>query len=458
MVILSIETSCDESAISIIEAKGGFKEPSFKILANNVASQINIHRQYGGVFPMMAKREHSKNLIPLLKKTLEESDFLKSKCKNQNVKFQSKIKKISKILEREPELLEQFLKFIPTIQKPKIDAIAVTYGPGLEPALWVGLNFAKALSLVWSASQRIPIIPVNHMEGHILSSLLTGKKVISNIQYPISKQIQKPKFQISKKIPKPKFQKLKQIKFPAIALLISGGHTELVLIKKWMDPVRSHGRVLCPASYGMNYKIIGETRDDAVGEAFDKVARMLGLPYPGGPQISALAEISRMNTDQKRINTDNKRRSDKNQGKSVVTLPRPMIYSSNFDFSFSGLKTAVLYLVQKLGKLTYGMKVAIAKEFQDAVIDVLVMKTMKAVKKYKIKTILVGGGVSANEQIRKTITREAKKENINIYFPEKELSVDNSIMIAMAGYFRYLSKCKPSNIRTLKACGNLRLK
>jgi len=345
---------------------------------------------------MMAKREHSKNLIPLLKKTLKESGFLKSKFKNQNIKFQSQIKKLSKILEREPELLEQFLKFIPTIQKPKIDAIAVTYGPGLEPALWVGLNFAKALSLVWSANRRIPIIPVNHMEGHILSALKKGGKEFS----------------------------IPNSQFPMIALLISGGHTELVLIKKWMD-----------------YKIIGETRDDAVGEAFDKVARMLKLPYPGGPQISKLA----LEVKSQKLEADFK-------------LPRPMINSDNFDFSFSGLKTAVLYLVQKLGKLTYEMKVAIAKEFQNAVTDVLVTKTMKAVKKYKIKTILVGGGVSANEQIRKTITREAKKENINIYFPEKELSVDNSVMIGLAGYFRYISKSKNPKPHTLKACGNLRLK
>ena len=401
MIILSIETSCDESGISVMEMYGSFSTRggsalSGKILADNVASQINIHRQYGGVFPMMAKREHSKNLIPLLKKTLKESGFLKSKFKNQNIKFQSQIKKLSKILEREPELLEQFLKFIPTIQKPKIDAIAVTYGPGLEPALWVGLNFAKALSLVWSANRRIPIIPVNHMEGHILSALKKGGKEFS----------------------------IPNSQFPMIALLISGGHTELVLIKKWMD-----------------YKIIGETRDDAVGEAFDKVARMLKLPYPGGPQISKLA----LEVKSQKLEADFK-------------LPRPMINSDNFDFSFSGLKTAVLYLVQKLGKLTYEMKVAIAKEFQNAVTDVLVTKTMKAVKKYKIKTILVGGGVSANEQIRKTITREAKKENINIYFPEKELSVDNSVMIGLAGYFRYISKSKNPKPHTLKACGNLRLK
>jgi len=401
MIILSIETSCDESGISVMEMYGSFSTRggsalSGKILADNVASQINIHRQYGGVFPMMAKREHSKNLIPLLKKTLKESGFLKSKFKNQNIKFQSQIKKLSKILEREPELLEQFLKFIPTIQKPKIDAIAVTYGPGLEPALWVGLNFAKALSFVWSANRRIPIIPVNHMEGHILSALKKGGKEFS----------------------------IPNSQFPMIALLISGGHTELVLIKKWMD-----------------YKIIGETRDDAVGEAFDKVARMLKLPYPGGPQISKLA----LEVKSQKLEADFK-------------LPRPMINSDNFDFSFSGLKTAVLYLVQKLGKLTYEMKVAIAKEFQNAVTDVLVTKTMKAVKKYKIKTILVGGGVSANEQIRKTITREAKKENINIYFPEKELSVDNSVMIGLAGYFRYISKSKNPKPHTLKACGNLRLK
>ena len=403
LIILSIETSCDESAITILEAKGRFKKPFFKILGNNVASQVQIHTKYGGVFPMMAKREHSKNLIPLFKKTLKEAKVLNSisnsqfpiskkisNSKSQIRKLQTTHYKLQTILEREPELLEQFLKFIPKIQKPDIDLIAVTYGPGLEPALWVGLNFAKALSLVWD----IPVIPVNHMEGHIFSALKKGGKQFSTC--------------------------LPAGRFPILSLLISGGHTELVLVKKWMD-----------------YEIIGETRDDAAGEAFDKVARLLGLPYPGGPEISKLAKL---------------------KTKLKYRLPRPMINSANFDFSFSGLKTAVLYLTQKLGKLSYEMKVSIAKEFQDAVTDVLVMKTMKAVKKYKIKTILVGGGVSANEQIRKTLTREAKKENINIYFPEKELAVDNSIMIAMAGYFRYLSKSKPPNIRTLKACGNLRLK
>src|SRR3972149_12004930 len=172
---------------------------------------------------------------------------------------------------------------------------------------------------------------------------------------------------------------------PALALLISGGHTELVLVKE-----------------KLTYEIIGETRDDAAGEAFDKTARLLGLSYPGGPEISRLAKL---------------------KSKTKYKLPRPMIKSPDFDFSFSGLKTAVLYLIRDLGKLTKSMKIAIAKEFQDAVTDVLVSKTMRAAKQYKVKTILAGGGVIANNQIRETLAQEAKKLNIPIHFPSKELSV-----------------------------------
>ena len=406
MNILSIESSCDESAISILEAKGGVKKTSFKILGNNIASQVKLHAQYGGVFPMMAKREHAKNLIPLLKKTLKEAKIL---YPVSGIEYLVS-KKVKIILNREPELLEQFLEFIPTIQKPNIDAIAVTYGPGLEPALWVGINFAKALAIVWD----IPVIPVNHMEGHILSALKKGgnKFSISNFQ------------------------------FPMLSLLISGGHTELVLVKKWM-----------------NYKIIGETRDDAVGEAFDKVARMLNLPYPGGPQISKLAGSSRSKSGKTPgvKDTPTPEVEEDFDLFPPVKLPRPMINSGDFDFSFSGLKTAVLYLLRELGKLNNNQKIAIAKEFQDAATEVLTSKTMKAAKKFKVRTILVGGGVSANKQIRTTLIKAAKKEKINIHFPEKGLSVDNSIMIGMAGYFRFLSKSKKPNIRTLKACGNLKI-
>ena len=174
MKILSIETSCDETAISILEAEGNFNDAKnpikFQILANNLISQIDIHKKYGGVFPALAKREHSKNLIPILAKTLQEA-LLNTKSQ---VRAPSANSKIEKVLEREPELLKLFLEYIPTIETPKIDAIAVTQGPGLEPTLWVGINFAKALSLIWNK----PLIPVNHMEGHLLASLASQKSKV----------------------------------------------------------------------------------------------------------------------------------------------------------------------------------------------------------------------------------------------------------------------------------------
>jgi len=301
------------------------------------------------------------------------------------------------ILERESSLIDNFLSLIPSIKVPKIDLIAVTNGPGLEPALWVGINFAKALSFAWN----IPVIPVNHMEGHILSVLIPEFKKGENI-------------------------KLSKINFPAMALLISGGHTELVLIKDWLK-----------------YKKIGETRDDATGEAFDKVARMLGLPYPGGPEISKLASIAR---------TENK------ASLLEIKFPRPMMYSNDFDFSFSGLKTAVLYFIKKIGKLDLNKKIEISKEFEDAVTDVLVFKTINACKKYKIKTLIVGGGVSSNKHIKETLKKQVlgKLEGTSVFFPEKELATDNSLMIAIAGYFQLLKKNKNkthinSNTNKIKA-------
>src|SRR3989338_2442295 len=207
MIILAIETSCDETSVAIIEAKGGLENPSFEILSNVVLSQIKIHKKWGGVVPMMAKREHSKNLITILNKSMMKAGFLKLNLKSQISNLDSNAKnRLEKILNREPELLERFLKFIPSIKPPKIDAIAVTVGPGLEPALWVGINFARALSFVWNK----PVVAVNHMEGHLVASRLATNSKFKN-------------------------QKSKLIKFPAIALLVSGGHTELVLIKKWGD-------------------------------------------------------------------------------------------------------------------------------------------------------------------------------------------------------------------------------
>lgn len=398
MKILSIETSCDETAISIIDARGTTKKPSFAILADQVASQIELHKQYGGVFPMMAKREHSRNIVPLLAKALAGAKMEK-KAKHLSLDAK-KISKITALLEREPEMLPLFLAYIPTIKKPAIDLIAVTSGPGLEPALWVGINFAKALALAWG----IPVIPVNHMEGHIVSSIIAAQAKTSD-----------------KALPTPRREKIQTIAFPAISLLVSGGHTEIILAKDWMV-----------------YKIIGETVDDAAGEAFDKVARMMELPYPGGPEISRLAEKGKENP--------------------TIKLPRPMLHSPNFDFSFSGLKTAVLYLIRDIGTLAPQVKNDIAREFQNAVVDVLVKKTMRAVEKYKAKTLLLGGGVAGNRALRAAFEGEQKKQpKLALYFPRKDLATDNALMIGIAGYFRFLKAKRGKSLASIKADGGMRI-
>ena len=392
MRILSIETSCDETAIALLEITGS-KKPIGKILAHTVASQIELHAQYGGVFPMMAKREHAKNIFPVFTETLDKAGFF-ALAKKPAEFSPSKISKINKILERENELGETFLNELPKIKQPKIDKIVVTVGPGLTPALWVGISFAKALSLAWD----IPIAPINHMEGHLLSTLVKNPK---------------EKFSLS----------ASDFEFPSISLLVSGGHTEIVLFK-------AIGK----------YKIIGQTRDDAAGEAFDKVARMLGLTYPGGPLVSKLATQYRKSN----IVPDKK-----------VILPRPMIHSKDFDFSFSGLKTSVLYLLRDLGEIGENKKMEIACEFENAVVDVLIHKTFAAIKKYNAQSIIIGGGVSANTELQKRFTIESKKLDIPAYFPEKNLSTDNAIMIAIAGYF---AKPVPLSSKKLIAVGNLELK
>ena len=408
MLILGIETSCDETAVCIVSATGDKNSPVFSILGNALNSQTKIHEQYGGVFPALAKREHSKNLIPLFKKVLEESGFEKKLTTNNSQ--QTTREEIKKMLEKEPELLEQFLHYLPTIEKPPIDAIAVTVGPGLEPALWVGINFARALSLAWG----IPIIPVNHMEGHIIS-VLVNRNEISNTQFPISNSKTKDYQPITNN---------SHVLFPALALLISGGHTELILIESW-------GK----------YSNIGQTRDDAVGEAFDKVARMLGLPYPGGPQISALAEISRNNAEQTQTN---------------FKLPRPMLHTKDFDFSFSGLKTAVLYLLKDIGTPTKADRETIAREFEDAVTEVLVTKTKKALERYGAQTLIIGGGVIANTHIRKAFEKMVTEyPDTGLFFPNLALSTDNAVMIACAGYMQHLTKPSESTRTPLVAKGNL---
>ncbi len=387
MRILAIETSCDETAVSVIEATGGFTRPHFTVLAHLVSSQVKLHAEWGGVVPSLAKREHSKNLLPLVVEALRTAKVpVASREKTGHQLTLATIEEIREILEREPELLSFFLDTVPALTVPDIDAIAVTQGPGLEPALWVGINCAKALSKSWNA----PVIPVNHMEGHIVSVLTS----------PESK-----------------------VNFPAIALLISGGHTELVLVRDWHD-----------------YKILGQTRDDAVGEAFDKVARILGLPYPGGPEISRLAE------------TEPERERD-------FRLPRPMMESGDFDFSFSGLKTAVLYLARKKEPLSNIDKVEIATEFQEAVIDVLLRKSVKAIEAYQPKTFIIGGGVIANQRLRQAFKEYLDDEypKIKLLVPEAALTTDNATMIGLAAYFRALEQKELTTDFSLAAKGNLSL-
>lgn len=397
MRILAIETSCDETALAVLNVSG----KKYKIEAHQVASQIALHTQYGGVFPMMAKREHSRNIVPLFLETLKESGLYKNK---KVTLTENQEKKIRTILVREEEMIEPFLTALSTVQKPKIDRIAVTVGPGLEPALWVGINFAKALSFVWD----IPLVPVNHMEGHILSI------------FPPEKEAKEEEFTIS------------DLPFPVISLLVSGGHTELILMK-------AIGK----------YTLIGQTRDDAAGEAFDKVARILGLPYPGGPHISRLAKQAR----EWKVESGKLKVEEQKQ----IVLPRPMLNSNDFDFSFSGLKTAVLYLLRDLGgieKISEETKMEIAREFEDAAVEVLVKKTIAAAKKYKSQSIIVGGGVSANNELKARLMEKGQAEGITVSFPSKNLHTDNAIMIAIAGYF---GKSAPLGSKKFIAQGNLEL-
>ncbi|MDP3965686.1 MAG: tRNA (adenosine(37)-N6)-threonylcarbamoyltransferase complex transferase subunit TsaD [bacterium] len=432
MKILGIETSCDESAVCLIDAQGDFDFASpklhakagnnfqFQVLGNSLISQIAIHAQYGGVFPNLAKREHAKNLVPLLEQTLQQAETLLRGDASQKVT----IAELQIILAREPDLYERLIVFLQKYAKPEIDAIAVTVGPGLEPALWVGINFARALNLVWN----IPLVAVNHMEGHIVMSLMRH----DNFQFTI------PNFQ--KETHTPKRCALNAVRYPLLSLLISGGHTELVLSSKWHD-----------------YKIVGATRDDAVGEAFDKVARLLGLPYPGGPHISALAEMSRNNAEQTRKHAEKvPHRSASVSHGSAFHLPRPMLHDDTLDFSFAGLKTAVLRIVQAHSPLTDEMKSRIALEFEDAVTDVLVAKTMKAVDEYGIQTVLVGGGVSANTHIRAQLATQLATVDCKLLTPPPELATDNALMIALAGYFRAQNR-EFVNPDMLKANGNLKL-
>ncbi len=385
MLILSIETSCDETAVSIVEAIGDFPNAKYEILSNALFSQIETHREFGGVFPALAKREHIATVIPMLEKAVQDSKITPLFTPTLSTE---KISHVHNLLNRENGLADQVLNFHNEYGRPPIDLIAVTSGPGLEPALWVGINFAKALGYLWNT----PIVPIDHMEGHIMASIFDGYN-------------------------------LAPIQFPAISLLVSGGHTELILMEDWGQ-----------------YKKVGQTRDDAVGEAFDKVARLIDLPYPGGPEIGTLAQKAR---DQKLP--------------PFAILPRPMLHSGDLDFSFSGLKTAVRYAVaDKI--LSDTDKQALARDFEDAVIEVLIKKLSKAIEEFSIQSVIVGGGVSANLRLRQAVSALSTPKlfpDLQVYLPKPELSTDNSIMIALAGHARIEEALTPEVFtNTIKADGN----
>jgi N6-L-threonylcarbamoyladenine synthase len=339
MNLLGIDTSCDDTCVAVLEVRGS----RLDVRSNVVSSQIKTHKKYGGVFPTLAKREHKKNLPIVFKRAIKEAK----------------------------------------IKENQIDLISVTVGPGLEPCLWVGVNFAKDLA----KQLNLPIIPVNHIEAHILINFLNLST--SNIEHLTSNTL-----------------------FPAISLVVSGGHTQLILMERIEK-----------------YKLIGETRDDAAGECFDKVARLLGLGYPGGPAIEKFSKF------------------EVRSSKLEVKLPRPMIKQKNYDFSFAGLKTAVLYdFLKRPEKVRKSKeyKILVAKEVQQAVIDVLISKTIRAAKEFSAKSIILGGGVSANEELRRqfklnlehlTSNLEHPTSNIKLLIPSKELCTDNGLMIAVAGFF-----------------------
>ncbi|MEI6288175.1 MAG: tRNA (adenosine(37)-N6)-threonylcarbamoyltransferase complex transferase subunit TsaD [bacterium] len=332
MIILAIETSCDETSASVLKA--GSKK--LELLSNVVSSQINIHAVYGGVVPEVAARQHVHNILPVIDEALKTAK----------------------------------------IKPAKIDLLAVVPGPGLITSLMVGVETAKSLSFAWQK----PLLEVNHMYGHIAGNFL------------------------------------QPIVFPAICLVVSGGHTEIVHLKNYQT-----------------YKKIGQTVDDASGEAYDKVAKLLNLGYPGGPKVSAEADKFTLLS-----------KEGVGGGLPRIKLPRPMLNSGDFNFSFSGLKTAVLYATQKMTKKELLERTPeICFEFQEATIEVLTKKTLTAAKQFKAKTILMAGGVAANKRLREQLREMSEANGFAFSVPEFKLCTDNAAMIAIASYYLSQNKKTP---------------
>jgi len=398
MFILAIETSCDETAVAVVKFQGS----GHRILANIVSSQVKIHAKYGGVVPNLASRMHLKNIIPCI----IEADRFASRGYQRG--------RTRKSVRVDPRSYPRLSA------STNIDLIAVTIGPGLIPALLIGTNTAKALAYAWDK----PIIGVNHIEAHIYANFVGIRRNNADKNAEITLKGSAS----NRRIDQRRFSGI----FPALCLVVSGGHTQLILTK-------GHGK----------YKLLGETRDDAVGEAFDKVAKLLNLGYPGGPAIAAKAA---------KFKIENL--------KFKIDLPRPMIHSKDFDFSFSGLKTAVLYLV-KDGVATFtsrsdrSLKAAtpsICASFQQAVIDVLIAKTIRAAKEVKAKTVMLAGGVAANKELRRQFKKAIKEELPNTCYliPDTQYCTDNAVMVAVAAYYRLLHN-KPQTWKDIEANANLRI-
>ena len=378
MRILSIETSCDETAVALLSFTDAGSRTHYEVVAEKLHSQSDIHRSYGGVYPSLAKREHQK-ILPILARALLEDESLLQKDASAQISDA-----VRQICAREPDMLKAIEQHFARTRPTTIDTLAVTCGPGLAPALWVGVNFTRALALLWD----IPIIPVNHMEGHIVSALITDTELITP-QYPL------------------------------LALLVSGGHTELVL-----------------ATRPGTYQKIGRTLDDAAGEAFDKVARLLGLPYPGGPALAGLATKAR-----------------ESAATPPTTLPRPMLQDDTLNFSYAGLKTAVRVFCEKHPNLSEHEKAALAMEFEDAVVETLLVKTQRALERYNPKSIIISGGVSANKQLREQFQNLSKQHpQIALYCAKRGYATDNAVMIALAAY---TNRAITTAAETLTADANL---
>jgi N6-L-threonylcarbamoyladenine synthase len=312
MRILAIETSCDESAVAVLDAQRG-------LLAHELWSQIDLHRVFGGVVPELASRDHVRRLLPLVRTALTRAG----------------------------------------LEATQINGVAYTAGPGLVGALLTGAALARALSFGW----QVPAVAVHHLEGHLLAPLLES--------------------------PAPPF--------PHLALLVSGGHTMLI-------DVRAVGE----------YRLLGQTRDDAAGEAFDKTAKLLGLPYPGGPQLAQLAQSGRP---------------------GVYRFPRPMLDRDGFEFSFSGLKTAVMQAVRARA-LSQQERADVAYAVQDAIVTTLIGKALRALEFTGHQALVVAGGVGANRALRSQLTHEARRIGVPVFFPRLEFCTDNAAMVAVAGLHR----------------------